>query len=80
MGTTGAGADEGSCDARTEEPPPGDLFQAPFLPGVYVGSGFSLHVCPWQCPHPLEAMGVTPGKVRSPDASNQFCCVFGSVT
>lgn len=34
MGAAGAGADEGSRGPRAEEPPLGDLFQAPFLPGV----------------------------------------------
>lgn len=44
MGTSGAGADEGSCDAGAAESPPGDLFPAPLLPGVYVGSDLSLRV------------------------------------
>lgn len=45
MGAARAGVDEGRSDTGAAEPPPGDLFQAPFLPGVYVGSVLSTWVC-----------------------------------
>lgn len=42
VGTAGAGADEGGCDSGAAEPPPGDIFQAPFLPGVSMGLDMSM--------------------------------------
>lgn len=42
VGAAGAGAHEGSCDTGAAQPSPGDFFQAPFLPGVYLGSDLSM--------------------------------------
>lgn len=64
VGAAGEGADEGSCDAGAAEPPTGDLFQAPFLPGVYVGSDLSLRVCLWWCPYLREALGDSRGSQK----------------
>lgn len=38
MGAAGAGADESGSDKGTAGSPAGDFFQAPFLPGVYMGT------------------------------------------
>lgn len=45
VGAARAGVDEGRSDTGAAEPPSGDLFQAPFLPGVYVGSVLSTWAC-----------------------------------
>lgn len=57
MGAARAGVDEGRSDTGAAEPPPGDLFQAPFLPGVYVESVLSTCVCLKWCPYLCEARG-----------------------
>ena len=54
VGAARAGVDEGRSDTGAAEPPSGDLFQAPFLPGVYVGSVLST----WG--HPLSSPSAAP--------------------
>lgn len=66
VGAAGEGAAEGGCDPGATEPPPGDLLQAPFLPGLDLGAPCVLYCYMLTCME-MEP-GVTHGKARGSDS------------